>query len=193
MSAPVLLAQATDGAMSVEERRWLRSHLESSRDALLAAVDGLTAGQWNFKPDPATWSVANVIEHLILTEGYFQEATKKMLAEPAKPRIATATAEGDRKFAARIADRSRKAKAPEMLVPTNQWPSLQDASAEFAARRRKSLDYVAQTQDPLRAHSSPGAAPVDVYQYWVLVSAHAMRHTAQIEELKKHPSFPPKK
>ncbi|MBS1827968.1 MAG: DinB family protein [Acidobacteria bacterium] len=181
-----------EGAMSAEERAWLKEHMETSRSNLLAAIEGVTAEQWNFKPDAATWSIANVLEHLILTEGYFQEATKKMLAGPERPRIATANPDGDKAFAARITDRSKKAKAPEMLIPTNQWPTLETAAGEFLVRRQKTLDYIGQTQDPLRSRSSEGATPTDVYQYWILVSAHSMRHTAQIEELKAHPAFPKK-
>jgi hypothetical protein len=182
-------AQA-DGGMNDEERAYLKSYMESTRANLLKAVEGITPAQWTFKPDAATWSPANVLEHLILTEGYFQEATKKMLATPEKPRVATATPEGDRKVAARIEDRSAKGKAPEMLIPTNQWPSLDAARTEFLARRAKSLDYLATTKDALRAHSGSSNNPMDVYQYWVLVAAHSARHTAQIEELKKHASFP---
>lgn len=193
LTASALYGQAAgEGMMSAEERAWLRSHMENSRDKLLAAIEGMTAEQWNFQPDATTWPAANVLEHLILTEGYFQEATKKMLADAPKPRIATATPEGDRKFAERIIDRTKKAKAPEMLIPTKQWPTLENAAGEFVIRRQKSIDYISQTQDALRAHSG-GANPTDVYQYWILVSAHSMRHTAQIEELKAHPAFPRKK
>lgn len=179
-----------DGAMSDTERTWLREHMEQTRMNLLAAVEKVTAAQWSFKPDEATWSIANVLEHLVLTEGYFQQATQKMLASPVAARLATATAEGDRKVFERIADRSQKAKAPEMLVPTNQWPTLEAAVAEFIFRRQKTIDYLGETKDALRAHASGGKSPMDAYQYWVLVSAHSARHTAQIEELKQHPGFP---
>jgi hypothetical protein len=192
--AALLFASAAfaqgEGGMKDEERSYLKSYMESTRANLLKAVEGVTAAQWSFKPDETSWSVANVLEHLILTEGYFHEATKKMLAAPDKPRIASATAEGDRKVAARIEDRSAKAKAPEMLIPTNQWPSVEAARTEFLARRAKSIEYIATTNDALRAHSGGGNNPMDVYQYWVLVAAHSARHTAQIEELKKHESFP---
>jgi len=190
----VLFASAAfgqnSGGMTDEERSYLKDYMESTRAKLLKAVEGITAAQWTFKPDDKTWSVANVLEHLILTEGYFQGATQKMLAEAEKPRVASATAEGDRKLAARIEDRSAKAKAPEMLVPTNQWPTLDAARTEFLARRGKTIEYVASTKDALRAHSGSGSNPMDVYHYWVLVAAHSARHTAQIEELKQHPGFP---
>jgi hypothetical protein len=180
----------SNGGMTDEERTYLKNYMESTRANLLKAVDGLNSSQWTFKPDAATWSVANVLEHLILTEGYFQGATQKMLADAEKPRVATATAEGDRKLAARIEDRSAKAKAPEMLVPTNQWPTLEAARAEFLSRRGKTIEYLGSTKDALRAHSGGGATPMDVYHYWVLVAAHSARHTAQIEELKQHAGFP---
>ncbi len=43
-------------------------HLIKTRDALLQSVAGLTASQWEFKPAPDRWSVAEVLEHIILVE-----------------------------------------------------------------------------------------------------------------------------
>ncbi len=180
-----------DGAMTREERDYLVEYMKTTQTVLVQAMKGVSEAQWKFKPDEQTWSIANVMEHLILTEAYFlNDLTKKILATPAQSRLATAIASEDRKFAAAIADRSKKGKAPEMLVPTNQWPDKASALQEFRARRGRTIEYVSTTKDALRAHHGGGNNPRDVYQYLVLVAAHTARHTAQIEEVKTHASFP---
>lgn len=188
MLAAALAQDAGSGAMTAEERGLLVDHMRRTHDALRASIRGLTPEQWNFKPDAATWSVANVAEHLILTEGYFQKANRDLLATPARPR--SATPEADQRILHQIEDRSKKAKAPEMLVPTGKWTTVAEADSEFAERRASTIGYLQSTSDALRTHFSGGNSKMDVYQYFLLVTAHTARHTRQIEELKSHPAFP---
>jgi hypothetical protein len=46
-------------------------YLAETRDGLAGAVKGLSEAQWKFKPGPDRWSVAEVVEHLAVTEGVF--------------------------------------------------------------------------------------------------------------------------
>ena len=44
------------------------AQLAQSDAALREAVAPLNAAQWSWKPDAATWSIAEVAEHLVLVE-----------------------------------------------------------------------------------------------------------------------------
>jgi hypothetical protein len=46
------------------------TELEGSRKVFLDATKGLSAAQWNFKPAPDRWSVAECSEHIALAEGF---------------------------------------------------------------------------------------------------------------------------
>jgi len=47
-------------------------YLETTRKGVLDATFGLSEAQWNFKPGPDRWSVAEVTEHIALAEDYLR-------------------------------------------------------------------------------------------------------------------------
>ena len=106
---------------------------------------------------------------------------------PADPARAT-----DAKVIEVITDRSAKAQAPEMLKPTNRWPTRAALTQDFEAARKRTIDYVRTTQDDLRGHAMahPVMQTIDGYQWVLLLAAHSARHTAQIEEVKTAAGYP---
>jgi DinB superfamily len=185
-------ASPPEGAITKAERTYLLQQLESSKAAMLASIKGLTPAQWNFKPAPEVWSVAECAEHIILAEDTLFGMEQKVLATPATPRLANATPEGDRAIVAQAEDRSVKAQANAPVMPTGNYPTPQSAAAEFIKRRAKTIAYVKTTQDQLRIHSGPGplAAPADPYQFLLVLAAHSARHTAQIHEVQANLAYP---
>lgn len=181
------------GGMTSAERTYLVSELQSSEDALLASIRGLTPAQWTFKPSPDAWSVEECTEHLILAEGLIFNEAQKTLKTPAVARISTASADGDRQVVEQMEDRTKKAKAPKVIQPTGKFPTPESAAEEFKLRRDQSIAYVKATHDPLRIHTGdgPSGSPADVYQFLLEMAAHSARHTAQIREVKSATGYPP--
>jgi uncharacterized damage-inducible protein DinB len=185
------LAAMGDGAITNDERTYLLDQLEQSKKGVLDSISGLTQAQWKFKPAPTVWSVQECAEHIILAEDFIFSGAQQVLKTPVVDRPATSTAETDRKLTAGIEDRSRKATAPEPITPTAKFATPADAVREFTARRDKTIAYVKSTNDELRVHVGPGpVGPMDAYQFLILLSAHSVRHTAQIQEVKGNPGFP---
>jgi hypothetical protein len=91
-----------------------------------------------------------------------------------------------------VQDRSHKATTPEEVHPTGQWPTVSDAIQEFTKRRDRNIAYVRETKDDLRTHSSSDTpfGTMDAYQVLVLMAAHTLRHTAQIQEVKASAGYP---
>ncbi|MBZ5724509.1 MAG: DinB family protein [Acidobacteriia bacterium] len=182
---------AGEGSMTLDERAYLLQQLESSKKEMLASIEGLTAAQWKFKPAPAVWSVEECAEHLILAEDYIFKGAQQVLQTPAVPRPEKSTAEVDQKFVTGVKDRSRKATAPEAIVPSGKFATPADAAREFTARRDKTIEYAKTTSDGLRVHVGPGpVGPMDAYQFLLLLAAHSSRHTAQILEVKANQDYP---
>lgn len=181
------------GALTQKERDHAVKYLEETRDKFLASIEGLSEAQWRYKPAPGRWSVAEVAEHIALSEGLIlQLVTDRVMKTPAaRPPAGSATDEAVVKV---IADRSGKAQAPEVLKPTGRWAAREDLTKDFLAGRGDTIAYVKGTQDDLRAHSAPHPAlkTIDAYQWVLLLAAHSARHTAQIEEVKAEPNFPEK-
>lgn len=188
--SPGIFAQ--NGTLTSEERTYLVEQLTKSKQAFIDSIQGLSDAQWKFKAAPERWSIEECSEHIVLAEDFIFGSTQKMLEAPAQPRAATSTPEHDREIFAMIQDRSHKATAPEPIRPTGQWPTASAAIAEFTKRRDRNIAYVRDTKDELRIHSTDQTplGTMDAYQILVLMAAHTLRHTAQIEEVKTSTGYP---
>ena len=60
-------------------------HLMQTRDALLDSVAGLSAAQWQFKPAPDRWSIAETLEHIILVETAILRNVRATIDAPLAP------------------------------------------------------------------------------------------------------------
>lgn len=175
------------------ERDRAMSHLHATRKGFLDVVANLANAQWTFKPDARTWSVAEVAEHITLSEDtLFERVTKTILSSPADPSRKAEIAGKDETVLAIIADRSRKVQAPEMLMPAHRWPDRRVLIEHFKNSRARTIRYVQTTRDELRLHFAPhpAAGTLDAYQWLLLLSAHTERHIAQMREVMEHPGFP---
>jgi len=193
LSLATLAVPASPQALTKKERERGMSELHATRKLFLDSVAGLSEAQWNFKPAPEAWSVAECAEHIALSEDRLYEmVTQKLMKAPAEPEKKAEVKGKDELILQQTIDRSQKFQAPEMLRPTHQWPSKDDLIAHFRESRDRTIAYVERTPDDLREHfvPHPGFKLLDGYQWLLLISAHSHRHTLQIEEVKANPNFP---
>ena len=183
-------ARAQDVSQAEKDRAL--QYLESTKKGVLDATKGLSAAQWNFKPAPDRWSVAEVMEHLAAAEdmlrGMMQEQVMKSPAVP--PRTAEEIKKGDESVLAMVPDRSHKAQAPEPLKPSNRFGSPGAAQKHFVESRAATEEYL-KNASGLRAHL--GESPLgklDGYEFVLFTAAHSERHTKQMLEVKADPNFP---
>jgi uncharacterized damage-inducible protein DinB len=187
-AAPVL---AAEGSMNPAERAYLLDQLESTKKAVLASIQGVSAAQWAFKPAPTVWSVKECAEHIILAEDFLFGTVQQILKAPAVPRPERSNEQVDHIIVERVQDRSQKATAPEPITPTGRFATPEDAAREFTARRDKTIAYAKSTDDPLRVHVAPSpAGAMDAYQFLLLLASHSARHTAQIREVQSNAGYP---
>jgi uncharacterized damage-inducible protein DinB len=182
---------AAQEQLSQKDRDAAVKYLEETRAKFLASIDGLSDAQWTFKAGPDRWSIAEVAEHIAVSETLIlQLITDRILKSPKVP--ADPARATDAKIIDVITDRSGKAQAPEFLRPTNRWSSRAALTKEFEAARTRTIDYVRNTQDDLRGHAMahPVMQTIDGYQWVLLLAAHSARHTAQIEEVKAAAGYP---
>jgi hypothetical protein len=178
--------------LSQADRDALINDLERSRKVFLDAIaDVKTEAQWNYKPAADRWSVAECAAHIIAAEEYFRDQIAATLKTPALPAEKRSNA-GDAVISKMVRDRSSKFQAPAQLEPTGKVAPRAQAIADFEATRKKTLDYVRTTQDPLREHGSagPGGQVTSAYQLVLMLSGHTERHTAQLQEVKASAGYP---
>jgi hypothetical protein len=186
-------SEAPSKPLTAEERDAALKSLQATHDAFLQAIAGLSEKQWTFKPAPDRWSVAEVSEHIAVSESMiFGLVQGKFMAGPATPEKRAEVKVTDEVILARVPDRSRKAQAPEFLKPTGRFADRAAVAKAFQDARKNTMEYVKTTQDDLRDHFGPHPllGTMDAYQWILLISAHSERHTKQIEEVKADPNFP---
>ena len=166
-------------------------HLTGTRDAIVEATRNFSAAQWNFKPAPERWSVAECLEHITVTEEFlFKMVSDDMKKAPAEPSDPTAEKVADDKVLAMVTDRSQRFQAPEPVRPTGRWGTPQDTLKEFLELRARTLDYLKSTPG-LRAHISDSPlGKLDAYQRLLFISGHSERHFKQMQEVMADANFP---
>jgi len=185
--------QAAPTTLTAEERAFALQQFQTTRDNFLKSIAGLSQKQWTFKPAPDRWSVAEVAEHITISEStLFGLVQQRIMQSPAAPEQRDQVKGKDQMILQRMPDRSHKAQAPEFLRPTGRWATEAELTKSFEDSRKTTMDYIRTTNDDLRDHffDHPVFGPLDGYQWLLLISAHSSRHTAQIEEVKADPNFP---
>jgi hypothetical protein len=177
--------------LTKEDRDKAIKYLEKTRAGVLQATKGLSEAQWNFKPGPDRWSVAETTEHIAATEDFLRQRIQDQVLK-APPRSDSEDVKALDAFVLRaIPDRSKKAQAPEPLRPTNRFGSSKESLKHFQDSRAQTINLLKNTPD-LRQHAtdSPLGKKLDGYQWILFIGAHSERHTKQIEEVKADPGFP---
>lgn len=192
-----LTAFAADPKVTSLELDHARLYLQQTQTGVIGATKGLSQAQWNFKPAADRWSIAEIVEHMVLTQDIILGPVREQLAK------APAASERDTKqvdaiVINQIPDRTAKFPAPEVLRPTGRW-----TPAESMDRLRKNYalltEYLDTTPDlrqhavdapPLKAVSKGAYDTMDGYQWILAAGAHTERHTKQILEVKADANFP---
>jgi hypothetical protein len=82
------------------------------------------------------------------------------------------------------------------FIPSDSgWSVAQCVAAAiqaFVARRDSTITYLTSTGDDLKTHfiEHPQWGTLDLYQGFIMLSAHCARHTLQLEEVMANPNFP---
>ncbi|PKA84562.1 DinB family protein [Ulvibacter sp. MAR_2010_11] len=173
------------------EREKAVKEMTKTHDLLLDAVAGLSDEQLNFKSSPDSWSIAECVEHIAISENNIfgmQQGTLKTPADPSKRDQVKMT---DDQILEMIVDRSTKFKTQEPFEPTGKYGTYAATLDEFKNRRIENIDYVVNTDDDLRNHYMELPFGVlDAYQGLLFMSAHTERHVRQIEEIMSDENFP---
>jgi hypothetical protein len=172
------------------EREQALRYLAETRTGVVEAVKGLSDAQFNFKPAPDRWSVAEVLEHIAVVEDLALNSVRARLEKAPAPSADRDAKQVDALILAKVPDRSTKFQAPPQILPTARWTPA--ATLEhFLASRGETINWLKSSHD-LRAHSvdHPALGPLDGYQWILTVAGHSERHTKQILEVKANPNFP---
>jgi hypothetical protein len=179
---------APPGSLAQGDRDRAMSYLHATRKQFLDALAGISEEQWKYKPGADRWSVAEIAEHLAVSEdNLFQFATSGLVKSVAAPEKKV----DDQLIMTGMVDRSKKAQAPPGFEPTGRWKTKDDVVEHFLQSRDRDIKYVQTTPENLRGSflQSPFGV-IDVYQAVLMIPAHTERHLAQMKEVQSAPGYP---
>jgi len=195
-----LFAAAADQKLTSAELDQGKLYLQQTRNGVIGATKGLSDAQWKFKPAPDRWSIAEILEHMVLTQELVLGPVREELAKAPPSAIERDYKQVDTAVVNQMPDRLSKFKAPEFLQPTGRW-----TPAEALDRLNKNFarlnEYLETTPDlrqhivdapPLKAVSKGKYDSMDGYQWILGAAAHTERHTKQMLEVKADANFPAK-
>ena len=185
----IAAAPVWGGSLTSADREALVMHYQKTSAAFAQSLEGLSEAQWTYKAGPDRWSIAECAEHIAEAESFVRGFIEKaVFAGGAK---ASAEAKKDEMVLKFITNREQKFQAPEPLKPTHKYKTPADALAAFQNSRKENLALI-KSHDDLRevAGMHPAFQELDAYGWFLFLSGHTARHTAQIEEVKASAGYP---
>ncbi|MFK7811641.1 MAG: DinB family protein [Maribacter sp.] len=180
-----------NSGLTEEERKMATEHLEQTNERVVDLIADLNDEQLNFKATPESWSIAECVEHLAISEGMFNGMLQGALKVHANPAMRDSVSMTDEKLISFISVRDTKVKTPEPFEPTGKFGSHEETLDAFIAKRKEHIEFVQNTKEDLRNHYGQlPFAKIDGLQIILFMSGHTERHVKQMEEVIDHIDFP---
>ncbi len=161
--------------------------LDASRAELRAFVNSLSAEQLTAPASGEGWSVAQILEHLALTEDGMGRLFSKIVhdVEASGARETDSSSVLGRNDAWGVVTADVKVTAPDRVCPTGSL-SPDESIARLEASRTKLKEVMARASGLALGTASfphPLFGPFDGYQWGLIVSQHERRHIRQMRRL----------
>lgn len=169
--------------------------VEESRKAFITTAKGLSLRQVEFKPDPDSWSIKEVVEHVVWAERAGVVGMWKVL-EGVKNGQAAWSGENKNEGLSieAVIDQTWQAKEQVPTIAEPRWGGALDfwiSSLEACAYTLKQLGEALDGMNLEQIiYPHPISGPLNIIQRIDFLSFHLKRHQGQIEKTKAHPNFP---
>jgi DinB superfamily len=170
------------------DRQRLVAHLEMTGRWLVDEVSGLSGPQLAFRPAPGSWSILEVIDHLVVVGPIYWNDLQRAVKGPPGGQ---AMSDRDANILWYGIDRTYRESAIPTERPKGAVRDLQSALDAYRRQHAQLLEYAKTTKDDLR-NRFVERQRCDAYQWALLISTHEQRHILQIREIKGHQGFPKK-
>jgi len=165
---------------SSEELAEAKAILEASRDQLLAFCAGLSPADWAKSDGDSRWSIAQILEHLVIVERRSVALLENLAQGTPDPDWEAKTAAKD-SILARAAVVEQRISAPAAIHP-GPAPDPVYLQRDFRAAREETLALAARPGVPLKhfVRTHPAFGDVTALQSLRLLGYHTQRHLSQM-------------
>lgn len=156
--------------------------LEDNQHALFQMLEKVSGDLFLYEP-AEKWSIAQLVEHIILVENGVLGGIKKVGTHPKEAVINKPVTE--EQFKQILHNRARKIEAPEKYVPKGIFTTKASAIKAFKEHRENIADFVNTTDLPLAYIGFPHFAlgMLNGFDWLAFMAGHCERHIAQMEEI----------
>ena len=175
----------------------IADELATWRARVLDEVGGLSEHQAAWRPPADSWSIREVLHHLVIAEGLggrVSTATLRRAAERGPLAAYPQECEADvLAWDPPTADDRWPVEVPEPAVPTDREPlaALREALATQAQRTAAVLDRLAAIDPRAVTAAHPLLGEMNLAQWARFAAYHLRVHLRHIQDIKAAPGFPP--
>jgi|AntRauTorckE6833_2_1112554.scaffolds.fasta_scaffold09090_2 hypothetical protein len=169
--------------LSSADRSFAIKYLNATHQNIVDLVKPLSDEAWNYTPEDGGWSVANCLEHILITEATFYEMVQGLVEQAElTPDFNNSGADGI--LIGMIANRGTQAQTAAQFEPSGKWSTKQEMLDELKASRKELTQYLNNIDINLRHLKAPlPFGEFDAYQVFLLIGGHSHRHTFQMQEV----------
>lgn len=169
-----------------------------SNERIKGVINTHSSEQLNWKPDPGTWSVLEVVAHLVETTSSYMPKLDKAVNQPnTKPESQVEIGFMGKLLAKGSAPNAgkKRMKTPKVFLPQQTDLSKEELekawtnSQEYLMSLCKTLDQFNLSKTKLKSPAS-GFIKLNVAGAMLTLMVHQKRHLEQIDRLLQHPNFP---
>ena len=166
-------------------------YLEETKESLEISVEDLSEEQVQFQPDSDSWSIGEIVEHIIIVEGALKGMLEGRIEAGENMDEMDEVKMTDDQVLGLITDRSSKIKTQDQFVPSGKFLDADEALTEFNDQREEILDWLKSSDADMRNYVNEFPfGKIDAYQTLLFMVGHTERHIGQIEAVKSNPDFP---
>lgn len=191
-AAMLFAVVSVSAQMTDEERKFAVKHLSDTQKDMMKVLKGLSEEQLNYKPDADSWSVAECVKHIALSEqNIWAGFVGAGLAQDPDASKRSSVAMSDEQLLGIIESREQKVKTFAAFEPTAKPEPLKEVLKEFKTLRGEHIKFTKKSTDDLRnRYAQVPFGTIDVYQAIIFMSGHTKRHTDQMREVMASAGFP---
>lgn len=176
-----------------KDREFALKYLNETRDDYAKQLTGLSDAQLNFRAGEGRWTIAEIAEHITVTEGALFGMITGQVLKAAPPKCEDVFRIGDTAIVLAITNRSQKFQAPETIRPNGRWKTRDELLTNFDKARNTTIEFMKANKADLRnVFMQNPFGMMDGVQWFIFLAGHADRHLAQLKEVKADAKYPAK-
>lgn len=167
---------------SEADKEFVIKYLKATHQDIVNTINELSDEEWNYTPKAGGWTVANALEHILVTEEAFTGLAKGTIAqsEPTKEDLSGA----DGILIGTLANRGTKVTTAPQFNPSGRWDSKTDMLKALEESRNTLIEFISNSDVNLRNYKADlPFGEADMVQLLLVISAHSQRHTFQMKEV----------